>query len=63
MSDKNLFLLAGETSFEEILDSACERLEEKRVQYTIRRIKEMNTVLAALEQELDVYINKNTNHG
>jgi len=63
VSDKNLFLLTGESSFEEILYSACERLEEKRIQFSIRRIREMDNVLTALEQEIEEFISKKTNHG
>jgi len=45
-----------EASFEVILDSTCERLWEKRIQYSIRRIKEMDDELKKLEEELEAFI-------
>jgi hypothetical protein len=43
-------------AFETILDSACERLWEKQIQYSIRRIMEMENELARLEKELEEFI-------
>ncbi|MDR3191529.1 MAG: hypothetical protein LBT87_00510 [Treponema sp.] len=36
-----------------MLDDACGRLWDRKVSYSLRRIREMDAVLAALEQELD----------
>ena len=47
---------ANEVSFEAVLDSACERLKEKHVQFSIRRIREMDEELACIEKELDVFL-------
>ena len=47
--------------FEAVLDTACERLREKYIQYSIRRIMEMEDELARLENELDEFIG--TVHG
>ena len=47
---------SGELSFASVLDTACERLWEKRIQYSIRRIREMDEELAGLERELDEFI-------
>ena len=47
---------SGEISFAAVLDTACERLWEKRIQYSIRRIREMDEELACLEKELDEFI-------
>ncbi|MDR0496538.1 MAG: hypothetical protein LBH42_02875 [Treponema sp.] len=41
------------TSFEDVLNSACERLKGKHIQYSIRRLREMNEELDKLENELD----------
>lgn len=49
---------SGEQSFELVLDTACERLREKHIQYTIRRIREMDDELKRLEKELDDFIEK-----
>ena len=49
---------SGETSFEVVLDTACERLREKYVQYSIRRIREMDEELMVYEKELDELISQ-----
>ena len=43
-------------SFEAVLDSTCERLWERHVQYSIRRIREMEEELNRLENALDEFI-------
>ena len=45
-----------ETSFEAVLDTAFERINEKHIQYSIRRIREMNEVLAGIEKELNDFL-------
>jgi len=45
-----------EASFEDVLDTTCERLWERHIQYSIRRIREMEEELKCLEQELDEFI-------
>jgi hypothetical protein len=40
-------------SFQAVLDDACDRLWEKKVEYSIRRLREMDAVLVVLEKELD----------
>ena len=47
-----------DTSFETILDSTCERLREKHIRYSIRRIEEMDQELAVLEKELDDFLSR-----
>ena len=47
---------SGGSSFETVLDTVCDRLREKHIEYTIRRINEMDEELAVLEQELDDFI-------
>jgi hypothetical protein len=42
--------------FETVLDSVCERLREKQVRYSIRRIMEMEDELDRLEKELEEFI-------
>jgi len=51
------FVLTEETSFEEVVDTAFERLNEKHILYSIRRIKEMDVVLAGFEKELNDFLN------
>jgi len=49
----------AEASFEAVLDTVCERLWGKHIQYSIRRIKEMDEKLKKLEEELDEFIGRN----
>lgn len=42
-----------ETSFDAVLSSACDRLRDKHIQYSLRRIREMEGDLEKLEKELD----------
>ena len=46
------------SSFEIVLDTACERLREKQVQFSLRRINEMEGRLDMLEKELDKFLGK-----
>jgi hypothetical protein len=50
------FVLTEETSFDAVLDTACERLNEKHIQYSLRRIREMDEVLAGFEKELNDFL-------
>jgi hypothetical protein len=45
-----------ELSFENMLDTICERLREKHAEYSIRRIGEMDAELLKLEKELDEFM-------
>jgi len=45
-----------EASFEAVLDTACEKLNEKYIQYSLRRIREMLEVLAGMEKELNDFL-------
>ena len=47
-----------ESSFEAVLNAACERLWEKQVQYSVRRIKKMDEVLLKLEEDLNEFLIK-----
>ena len=44
---------SGGSSFECIVDTACERLWGKQVEYSIRRIKAMEEKLDFIEKELE----------
>jgi hypothetical protein len=50
---KNPLTLSGTSSFEEVLDRTCDRLWDKKVQYSMRRIQELEDYLDVLERELD----------
>ena len=49
-------VLTEEVSFEAVLDATFERLWETQVQYSIRRIKEMDEGLIELETELNEFL-------
>ncbi|MDR1972587.1 MAG: hypothetical protein LBQ46_11785 [Treponema sp.] len=40
-------------SFESILDSACSRLWDRKLRYSLRRIQELSEILDKTERELD----------
>ena len=42
-----------ESSFETVLDNVCERLREKHILYSIRRLGELDEELTKIEKELD----------
>ena len=42
-----------ESSFESVLDNVCERLREKHILYSIRRLRELSEELTKIEKELD----------
>jgi hypothetical protein len=46
--------------FEAVLDNVCDRLEDKQVEYSIKRLRELEARLGVLEQELDDFILCNT---
>jgi hypothetical protein len=40
-------------SFESMLDTACSRLQDRKVRYSLRRIQELDEILERTERELD----------
>ena len=59
----NWELDSKESLFEAVLDKTCERLKEKHIQYSIRRIREMDEELDRLEKELDEFIGNESSRG
>jgi DNA-directed RNA polymerase subunit K/omega len=51
-------IITEETSFEAVVDTAFERVNEKHIQYSMRRIREMNEVLAGIEKELNDFLSE-----
>jgi hypothetical protein len=49
-------VFSGQSSFKEVVDQTFERLWDKKVQLSIRRIRELEERLNALELELDMMI-------
>jgi hypothetical protein len=49
-------VLSDESSFKEVVDETCNRLWDRKVQFSIRRIRELEDRLKTLELELDMMI-------
>jgi hypothetical protein len=56
MPGKDTVSLSDKRSFETMLDDVCDRLWDRKVSYSLRRIREMDLALGALERELDEMI-------
>jgi len=48
----------SEMTFDSLLDETCERLMDRQIKYSIRRIYEMEKRLEILERELEEFIQK-----
>ena len=48
--------ISMDSSFSSVVDETCQRLMDKQIQYSIRRIQEMADRLSVLEQELDTFL-------
>ena len=55
--EKSPFIVREDTSFDSVLNAACERLWTKHSQYSIRRLNELDEELDKLEKELDLFSN------
>ncbi|MDR2029602.1 MAG: hypothetical protein LBP93_08715 [Treponema sp.] len=49
-------ILSDNSSFETVLDETCDRLRDKKIQHSIRRIRLLEEVLGNLEDELEAMI-------
>jgi len=47
-----------DASFEMVLDMTCERLEERQIRHSIRRIRKMEEELQGLEKDLDEFMGR-----
>jgi hypothetical protein len=56
ISGKGTVTVSDNRSFETMLDQVCDRLWDRKVSYSLRRIQEMDAALAVLEGELDELI-------
>jgi hypothetical protein len=48
--------LSGSESFQAVLDETCDRLWDTKVQYSLRRIAELDAALQKMETELDYFV-------
>ncbi|MDR3341238.1 MAG: hypothetical protein LBT14_00345 [Treponema sp.] len=55
-SNKGSTTISENSAFETVLDKTCERLWRKKVQYSIRRLQELEADLTGMEQELDDFL-------
>ena len=55
--EKRPVIITEDTSFDSVLNSACERLWNKHSQHSIRRLQELGEELDKLEKELDQFLN------
>lgn len=58
-SGKKPVTISPKTSFSAVVDAACNRLMDRQVRYSIRRIQDMEERLAGLERELDQFLFQN----
>jgi hypothetical protein len=49
--DDNIY--GDDDSFEAMVDNACSRLWDRKVRYSLRRIRELEEILEGIERELD----------
>jgi hypothetical protein len=56
--DEKYTVIPGLSSFSEVVDEACEKLMDRQINYSIRRIQEMEERLSGLELELDTFLLK-----
>lgn len=47
---------SGVCAFSDVVDSACERLMDRQIKFSIMRIREMEERLSGLERELDSFL-------
>ena len=49
-------IVSKKSSFNEVVDEACERLMDSHIRYSIKRIQKMSDQLDELELELDKFL-------
>jgi hypothetical protein len=54
--DKKPATIPGLYTFSEVVDEACEKLMDRQIKHSIRKIQEMDERLAGLEQELEDFL-------
>jgi hypothetical protein len=54
--DTRSSVLYGDPDFDTVLENVCGRLENKQIEFSVRRLRELEARLEVLEQELDAFI-------
>jgi len=49
-------VVSNASSFSDVVNEACEKLMDRQIKYSIRRIQEMDEHLTCLEKELDEFL-------
>jgi hypothetical protein len=49
-------VVTDEYSFSEVVDEACEKLMNRQIKHSIRRLADMEERLSGLERELDEFL-------
>jgi len=52
----NPVIISKKNSISEVINETCERLKDRQIQYSIRRIYEMEETLNNLEHELNEFL-------
>ncbi|MDR1586130.1 MAG: hypothetical protein LBS57_01595 [Treponema sp.] len=60
MPGENPVIISKDSSFDAVLDEVCDRLMDRQIQYSIRRIHELENRLSGLERELDEFLLQKT---
>jgi hypothetical protein len=55
-SGEKTVVLSEHLTFTEVLNGACDRLWDKKVELSIRRIRQLDEYLVRMEQELSAFI-------
>ncbi|MDR3166824.1 MAG: hypothetical protein LBT93_02685 [Treponema sp.] len=58
MDFDNKTTISEDVPFAVLLDTTCDRLWEKKIQISLRRLEKLETLLTGLEQELDAFLLK-----
>jgi len=56
LSNNETVIADSQYTFSDVVDKACEELQECQMKYSIRRIQEMEDFLVCFERELDEFL-------
>ena len=54
--EQKQFVTAEDTTFDSVLNTACQKLWDKHTQYSIKRLKDLDEELDKIEKELDKFL-------
>jgi hypothetical protein len=56
ISGEKSAIISKKDAFSEVVDEACNRLQDRQIQYSLKRLREMEENLNGLERELDEFL-------